>query len=368
MVKVESSPALLRQAEQLAFLHSGENIEVGSEAALPLSKAILVAIDRDSPFVEKVYDSGLTAIVYCINVNGKRYNLKKKRDVIRVKNDDGYTSFLNEVQRRRDFTELKRTQPNDFIHIVETIYASLADGMIVSPWIDGELVKEYKPYIFEQLFSTIVALELNGLFEWDFCPGNIIDDGHQIWLFDFGYMYKHDPLIGINSNGMAEPLFHGIERFETRNFFDFVVRQQEKIGKEAIMLLYRQVKEIAFKHYQLKLVKLMEMHASDEIIVWQSKINEAWATALESDDALSVLYDKESFRSFLLDALDDIKGQSCSLITLKKLRVVIELVQQHYTKLAQHQAFFFGDETLPKSALVLKYKGLYEQAKTYQLD
>ncbi len=55
--------------------------------------------------------------------------------------------------------------------------------------------------------------------EWDLCSGNLlVDRQEQLWLFDFGYMYPFDPLREFNSNGLADPLFHFVERFETRFF------------------------------------------------------------------------------------------------------------------------------------------------------
>lgn len=75
-----------------------------------------------------------------------------------MKNVDGQTSFLNEVQRRRDFTELKRHPETAslFTHIVDTHYASLREGIILSPWIEGERLQHFDARVFDQLFGTIV--------------------------------------------------------------------------------------------------------------------------------------------------------------------------------------------------------------------
>ncbi len=88
-----------------------------------------------------------------------------------------------------------------------------------SPRIDGEPIHQLTPPLIAQLFTTLEACEEQGLMEWDLCSGNLlVDRQEQLWLFDFGYMYPFDPLREFNSNGLADPLFHFVERFETRFF------------------------------------------------------------------------------------------------------------------------------------------------------
>jgi hypothetical protein len=93
-----------------------------------------------------------------------------------------------------------------------------------SPWIDGEPIHQLTPPLIAQLFTTLEACEEQGLMEWDLCSGNLlVDREEQLWLFDFGYMYPFDPLKEFNSNGLADPLFHFVERFETRFFFSWLM-------------------------------------------------------------------------------------------------------------------------------------------------
>lgn len=49
-----------RQRAQLAFLASGQQLEVGDPGALPLPVATLAATTAQSPYVEAAYESGLT--------------------------------------------------------------------------------------------------------------------------------------------------------------------------------------------------------------------------------------------------------------------------------------------------------------------
>ena len=67
-----------------------------------------------------------------------------------------------------------------------------------------------------QMQAVEAELARWGWFDWDPSPGNLLDDGQQISVFDFGYMWPFDPLHEFNSNGLADPQFHVPERLETR--------------------------------------------------------------------------------------------------------------------------------------------------------
>jgi hypothetical protein len=212
---------MARQQAQMAFVASGENLVVGSEVDCPLPPDELAALTPDSSLVVEQFGGGLTARVLHLQIDGKHYTLKQKRHEALVRNVDGETSFLNEVQRRADFTRLKSDPvwEGRFAHIVPTLYADFRRGIILSPWLEGKPLDRFDGEIFEQILATAIACEEAGLMEWDLCPGNIIDDNGFIWFFDFGYMYPFDPCCEFNSNGLSDPLFHACERFETRNFF-----------------------------------------------------------------------------------------------------------------------------------------------------
>jgi len=358
-----------RQQAQLAFLASGAQIEVGTTAALPMPLEQLVATTPASPHVRAAFESGLTARVYKVQAGGRAWTLKLKRPESLVKNVDGQTSFLNEVQRRRDFTEFKsrsETAPL-FTCIVDTTYASLRDGVILSPWIEGEQLQKFDGRVYDQLFGTIVNMELHGLFEWDFCPGNVLDNGAQLKLFDFGYMYRFDPHEQYNNNGLATPLFHGVERFETRNFFDWLLRNPEGLDERGLLRAYEEEKRYALKHYEDKLARLERMAASEPVLTWQRAINERWRRALGSPAGLQRLYLLEGFRSNVLDLFDDLHGQSCTPRTLKKADFAIDMLRAHFTLLKEEGGLFFGDETQAQADLVAKYQGLRVKAQEYQL-
>ena len=358
-----------RQRAQLALLASGEQLEVGEPGGLPLPLAQLTGTTAASPHCLASFESGLTARVYRVAAAGRDWTLKCKRAESLVRNVDGQTSFLNEVQRRQDFTELKRDPERAglFSHIVATRYASLRDGIILSPWIEGGPVQGFDARVFDQLFATIVNLELHGLFEWDFCPGNILDDGHHLTLFDFGYMYRFDPVRHCNSNGLETPLFHGIERFETRSFFDHLLRNPQGQDEQALLALYRLEKTFALKQYQAKRGRLEAMRATPAVMGWHRAILQRWQRALASAEALQQLYLLEGFRSNVLDLCDDLHGQSCTPMTLRKADFAIAMLRDHYLLLKSEQGLFFGDQEHNQAELIHKYQHLKSQAQAWQL-
>ena len=342
---------------------------VGERSTLPLPLETLKTLTAESPHVVQAFDSGLTALVYRLRAGGRDWTLKRQRPESLVRNVDGQTSFLNEVQRRADFTALKADPERAprFTHIVETRYASLLDGVILSPWIEGERLQRFDARVYEQLFGAIVDLELAGFFEWDFCPGNVLDDGERVTLFDFGYMYRFEPRQHYNNNGLATPLFHGIERFETRNFFGHLVRNPERLDERGLLSLFREEKTAALTHYEHKRARLEAMGAEAHVLRWQEDINARWRRALGGDDALGRLYLVEGFRSHVLDLFDDLHGRSCTPTTLTRAEWVLGVLREHFTLLGEERGLFFGDEALSQPELLRKYTQLREKAREYQL-
>lgn len=358
----------IRQKNQLAFVASGENIVIGSLDGIGISLEQLKTITSDSPHVLDVYSSGLTAVVYHLRINNRDWTLKRKRTVSLVKNVDGQTSFLNEVQRRRDLAEIKKKSPHRLNHVVNTQFASFTDGVLLSPWVKGCPITHFTADIFEQIFTTITEFELAGLFEWDFCPGNIlIDDNQQVSLFDFGYMYQFNPLLHFNSNGRDTPLFNGVERFETRFLFDYLLRNPLDLTSNQILNLYRMEKTAALSAYQDKRKKLIDRNADSQVVEWVTTSIEQWQRALQSDVELEALFRVESFRSNLLDLMDDVHGQSCSPTTIKKADHVLRIIEEDFDHLTQSNGFFFGDEKKSQTELLEKYRTLKVEAEKYQL-
>lgn len=181
-------------------------------------------------------------------------------------------------------------------------------------------------------------------------------------------MYQFDPKVHFNSNGQNSPLFHGIERFETRFFFDYLLRNPLNLTTEALFNLYQLEKRCALEAYQIKLQQLIELDADTNVISWQQIINHNWQEALKNEVAMQALYLVECFRSNVLDLLDDLHGQSCTPNTLKKADLALHLVENHFDLLYSKNAFFFGDELLSKSELIAKYSQLHKDAEFYQLN
>ncbi|WP_165313193.1 AarF/UbiB family protein [Vibrio ziniensis] len=358
----------LRQQQQKEFDESSENIIIGDEPLCPLQPSVLAAITEDSPFVLKVIRSGLTAEIYHLRIDGKEYNLKKRRQVAKVANLDGQYSFLNEVQRRNDLQKLKQKPETAqrLAHIVPTIYANYRLGIILSPWIEGEHISEITSDLMEQLFNTLLACEEYGLMEWDLCSGNLlVDEEQQLWLFDFGYMYSFDPKSEFNSNGITDPLFHMVERFETRFFFGWLLKREQPLVEQ--LALYRTLKQRAVVCYQQKVEWLKAHQAKVMVINHYQSIISAWQTALVNDEALWHLFLLELFRSHVLDIDDDIDGQSCTSLTLKRISIVLDILENNFDYLLLNDGLFYSNKGKSQQELIQRYKEKRLLAQKYQL-
>ena len=356
-----------RRTEQLALLGSDRDIDVHTPEACPLPVAQLAGTQGDEAYVREQYRNGLTAQVFHLQAGGRDWTLKRQRADILVKNVDGQTSFLNEVQRRADFTALKRdiSTRERFGAVVDTQYASLRQGIILSPWIDGQPVSDWDQRRLQQLFDAMAELLLAGFFEWDFCSGNILDDSTQLHLFDFGYMYRFDPRTEFNSNGLDTPLFHGAERFETRNYFAYLLRLEREQGMPAALRAFRLEKEIALVTYERLVRELEGRRARKPVLDWLTRFIRRWQRALAID--IDGLYLCEGWRSHALDLHDDLSGQSCTPTTLARADWLLDALKQRYRDLKAGEAFFFDDEGQTAGELLTRYEARRRQAVKYQL-
>ncbi len=322
----------------------------------------------DEPWVRETFEGGLTARVFRIHAAGRDWTLKQARAQAGVHNFDGQTSFLNEVQRRADLTRLK-AEPGGayrFAGIVDTQYASLRRGILVSPWIDGSIAQDWDDRSLGQLFEQLVELYLAGLFEWDLCPGNILDDGRQVMLFDFGYMYRFDPLTQFNSagDGTSEPMFHPVERFESRNFFGQLLELEQDGGESAALASFGREKAVAIPAYERLHAELAARGARPTMVERFAALAARWREALRGDAA--ALYLSENWRSHVLDLEDDLHGRSCTPMTLRRADWLLAALKHHFDALAAGDAFFRADRGRTREELEASYRGKRTQAECFQ--
>ena len=358
-----------RRRRQLAFLASGQELALGDARRAPLPAEALRTLQPGHPAVREVHASGLTAIVYKLHGMGRDWAVKQARPACLVKNVDGQTSFLNELQRRAELAALK-DQPGGtdrWRALPETTHASLREGVIVSPWIDGHGVSEWDERSLAQLFDAGRELVRAGFFEWDFCPGNVLDDGRQIRLFDFGYMYRFDPLRHFNSagNGTSVPQCHLAERIETRHVFGWLLKLEQTQGMDAALTAFRLVKTIALDTYERLHAELQQDGASATVLDWLALITRRWRDALAGD--LQGLYLQEGWRSHTLDLDDDLHGQTCTPSSLKRADWLLAALQQSHAELARQGAFMGGDAALSQTQLLSAYQRKRASAEGLQV-
>jgi hypothetical protein len=352
-----------RQADNLAFLQGGAEFRFGDERDLPLPPAALAALEPGSPGVEAVIESGLSALVYRLRVDGRHYAVKRARARCLVRNADGRTSFLNELQRHAELRALRASGAR-FPGVVAPLFGSLRLGLLVSPWIDGVRVDSFDRRRLDQLFATGRALLEHGFFEWDFSPGNLLDDGAQTWLFDFGYMYRFDPLREFNSagNGRDMPHFHLAERIETRAAFAWLLRLEREQGRAAAQAQFALLKDVAATHYAAHRAWLAARGADPLVRDALTATLARWRDCPPAD-----LYLLEAWRSHTLDLFDDLHGKSCTPATLARADWLLEQAFAQYERLRELGALAGEDALCRRDELLARYRGHRASAERYQL-
>jgi hypothetical protein len=357
-----------RHAAQFAFVASGADLVVGSTDRLPWTAEKLAALQAGDAPVRQRLDGGLTALVYRLDDGHREWTLKRARAQALVHNNDGQTSFLNEVQRRADLQALKRQPGGEerWAAIVDTEYAAYRQGIIVSPWIDGQPVQHWDERRLAQLFDVACALWTEGLFEWDLCSGNILDDGRRLRLFDFGYMYRFDPLRHFNSagSGTDQPMFHPAERFETRNHAAYLLTLAQHHGEDAALQAFRLEKAVALAAYRRMRSTIAARGAAAVVLDWLDALIHRWAAALQG--SAEALYRSELWRSHVLDLHDDLSGGSCTPMTLRRVDWLLDSLTHHHDALRAGEAFFAGDEHRSRDALIHHYRQQRALAATLQ--
>lgn len=358
-----------RRTSQLDLVARGHEVEVGSPEAAPLPLPELLQLHAGHPAVVSVHDSGLTAVVYRVRARGHDWAVKRARPRCLVNNVDGQTSFLNEVQRRAELKALREAPGGRarFPGVIDTLYASVRQGIIVSPWIQGEPVLQWDERRLEQVFETGRELVRAGFFEWDFCPGNVMDDGRQVHLFDFGYMYRFDPLHHFNSagDGLAAPQCHLAERIETRHAFGAFLALEATHGTDAALDAFRMEKRIALRTYRRLAAELGEDGASDTVCRWLGAIADRWDDALAGD--LGALYLEEGWRSHAIDLEDDLNGQTCTPATLRRADWLLAALETSYPALAGSGALLGSDQGRSAAELRAAYEAKRRAAEGFQV-
>jgi hypothetical protein len=374
----DTVPALdtLRHAAQLALLDADTELGTGSLDGLPWSAADLAALRDDDPAVTMTIGSGLTAVVRRVEDRApevRRWTLKQARAESLVRNLDGRTSFLNEVQRRIDIEALKRAPGGRerWRGLVDTRHASLRHGVILSPWIEGAPIPAdgWDERRLSQVLGTLGALWLEGLFEWDPSNGNLLDDGAQVRLFDFGYCYRFDPLRHFNTAGRGDdqPMFHPAERFETRTYCAVLLTLEAGAGPDAALAAFRREKAVALEVYRGLRETVAARGAQPHVTAWLAAIIARWAAALAPGADLGRLYLAENWRSHALDLDDDLRGRTCTPMTLRRADWLLAAIDAHFDALRADAALFHGDEALDRAALRERYAARRAEAATLQV-
>ncbi len=336
-----------RQQANLAFIASGADYAFGDPAALPLPVAALQALAADSPGVEALHDGGLTAEVLCLNHAGRRWAVKRARPECRVHNDDGRTSFLNELQRHAELAPL--VLPG----VVAPVYGSLRAGLVVSPWIAGCHPGVLDDRQAASLLQAACALAEHGFFEWDYCAGNLLDDGERLWLYDFGYCYRFDPLTQFNSagDGLNHPRHHPVERIEARHLFGALLDAGDETQALPRFIAF---KRLAARAYDDLADRIAQHGASAAVLRHYRGLAAGWREHLARDPA--ELYLADAWQAHAGDLADDLHGRSCTPRTLRRAAWLLRALREHGPALRAGGALTPDDAALGDAALQTRYR------------
>lgn len=348
-----------RQQANLAFIASGAEFAFGDPAALPLPVAELKVLNVNSPGVEALRDGGLTAEVLCLNHAGHRWAIKRARAQCRVRNPDGQTSFLNELQRHAELAPL--ALPG----IVSPVYGSLRDRLVVSPWIAGRHPGVLDERQARTLLEAGCALIEHGFFEWDYSAGNLLDDGQRLWLYDFGYCYRFDPLTQFNSAGHGRdcPQHHLAERIEGRHLFGALL----DAGSDADAVPhFLHFKRLAVHAYENLARRLASRGATAEVLNHYLGLASRWRRELAQDPGQ--LYLASAWQAHSSDLDDDLRGRSCTPRTLRRAQWLQQALREHGALLRKSGALPTADAALDDAALLRRLQAHEAEAQRHQLQ
>jgi hypothetical protein len=347
-----------RQQANLAFIASGAEFGFGDATALPLPIGQLKALKADSPGVEALHDGGLTAEVFCLNHAGRRWAVKRARAECRVRNADGQTSFLNELQRHAELAGL--ALPG----VIAPVYGSLRDGLVVSPWINGRHPGVLDERQARTLLEAGCALIEHGFFEWDYSAGNLLDDGERLWLYDFGYCYRFEALTQLNSagNGRNCPQHHLAERIEGRHLFGALL----DAGSDADALPpFLHFKRLATRAYESLAGRLAARGATPEVLNHYLGLASRWRREMVHEPGQ--LYLAAAWQAHRSDLDDDLHGRSCTPRTLRRAQWLQRTLREHAPELHASGALSPADAALGDATLLQRLREHELEARRYQL-
>ena len=175
-----------------------------------------------------------------------------------------------------------------------------------------------------------------------------------------------DPLREFNSNGTQDPMFHAVERFETRFFFGWLLSKRtdrepatDSVPPTETTGLWRVISAKWIGYTPSR-----RLHKCWRITAKSLSVGKR---ALSSEHALAHLFQLEAFRSHVLDIEDDLHGQSCTPLTLKRIDYVLDVIVNDYPNIAQHGGLFYANHGKSATQLTNDYQRKRELVQQYQL-
>jgi hypothetical protein len=175
-------------------------------------------------------------------------------------------------------------------------------------------------------------------------------------------LYTYDPLNEFNSEGQGNPEFNLIERFETRQYLNYLSKLPNEKRNKAYRILLKE-KE---KYLDKKIKYLKDHYAIPMIIDEYQKQCIDIKNILKDNKYIEEDWIYHLYHMLRLEIEDDLSGKSCTIGTLEKVTKVKRVIKDYYEQLKQRECF--KDLTdISKTSVLKYYDHKHKEVKKYLL-
>ena len=326
---------------------------VSREQILKLSKNIPTTLNKAIdiiPIISEIHTSGSTSIVYKLMHEAECYAIK-------IQKSERYSAFFqNEIGVRLIAIEGDRV-------LTQTLFASEEIGVIMSKWIQGEIIKNISDMNIWAAFnkSLLLTTEMakKGLYDDDFTPSNIIYTNECAKLIDAGTLFLYDPEVNINPFDDELFFYNTFTRLLYKNIMVYFIRL-ERIGRG----------EKAYELYGIFLPLFIDALRELPINIHNPTILKHYESICNYYDAnyqdnkyLSYIRDKYLCHVFIL--MENINDNYYDRNTIIRLHELICLININYDILKKRHFLIYEDIEDSKKNCLVKYKEILDKTLLY---
>lgn len=282
---------------------------------------------RIIPFISSINTSGSTSIVYKLTCSSGCYAIK-------VKKKEEYSAFFqNEITMRLDMINNKI--------LTQTLFASEQDGVIMTKWIHGKVIKNMTDDQINAAFIKGLKLTMNmateGLYDDDFTPSNIIYTSEHASLIDAGTLFSCKTENQVNPYDNELLSYNMFTRFLYKNAMVYFIRLERAGHKEKAYKIYKE-----FFHLFIEALDTFRNNIHGSTISNYYKLISNYYIKNYNDNILaSYIRDKYLCHIFIL--MENLSDNYYDQNTTTRLRELISLLDDNYNLLKSRQELIVED-------------------------